>query len=174
MTTRSYTSRTEFAQYAFNPLVVIAVPFVLILLQALLPLRLPSLLILNLPLIAVIFFSVSRRSPIFGALFGCVIGLLQDALTGQYIGINGMAETLVGYAASSIGLQVDVENIATRLLMSFGFTLLQSGVVFGVERYLLRMPVYRLLWVHELIRAGLNTAVAIPLFLFLDRFKERD
>ncbi len=174
MTTRSYTSRTEFAQYSFNPLVVIAVPFVLILLQVLLPLRMPRLLILDLPLIAVIFFSVSWRSPIFGALFGCVIGLAQDALTGQYLGINGIAETLVGYAASSIGLQVDVENVATRLLMSFGFTLLQSGVIFGIERYLLRVPVDRLRWVHELIRAGVNTAIAIPLFVFLDRFKERE
>ena len=174
MTTRSYTSRTEFAQYSFNPLVVVAVPFVLILLQALLPLRMPRLLILDLPLIAVIFFSVSRRSPIFGAIFGCVIGLTQDALTGQYLGIHGIAETLVGFAASSIGLQVDVENIATRLLMSFGFLLLESGVIFAIERYLLRLPVDRLRWVHELIRAGVNTVIAIPLFLFLDRFKERD
>ena len=174
MATRSYTSRTEFAQYTFSPVVVVAVPLLLILLQAFLPHIFPRLLILDLPLIAVIFFSVSRRNPIFGAITGALIGLLQDALTGQPIGINGIANTIIGYAASSIGLEIDVENIATRVLMAFGFTLLQSGLLFLIEHYLLGFSTYRLLWVHELVRAGVNTAVAIPIFVFLDRTKRRD
>ncbi len=174
MATRSYTSRTEFAQYTFSPVVVVAVPLLLILLQAFLPHIFPRLLILDLPLIAVIFFSVSRRNPIFGAITGALIGLLQDALTGQPIGIYGIANTIIGYAASSIGLEIDVENIATRVLMAFGFTLLQSGLLFLIEHYLLGFSTYRLRWVHELVRAGVNTAVAIPIFVFLDRTKRRD
>ena len=85
-----------------------------------------------------------------------------------------MAKAVIGYAASSIGLQVDVENIVTRLLMAFVFSLIQSALLYLINRLLLGMPGYKLLWVHELIRAGLNTAVAVPLFLFLDRFKQRD
>ena len=174
MATRSYTSRRELEEYHFNPFVIIAVPIALILLQALLPKIFPRLLILDLPLIAVIFFAVGRRNPIFGALTGSAVGLLQDALTGQPIGVNGIAKSVIGYAASSIGIQVDVENLFTRLLMNFGFCMLQSVLLFLINRALLGRPDYHLLWLHELLRAGINTLVAIPLFLLLDRVKQRE
>ena len=121
-----------------------------------------------------IFFAVGRRNPILGALTGASIGLLQDALTGQPIGIYGMAKTIIGYAASSIGLQVDVENITTRILMNFGFSMLQSALLFLIERYLLGLGGHKVPWIHELYRALFNTMVAIPIFLLLDRTKRHD
>lgn len=174
MAIHSYTSRRELEVYRFSLLVTLLVPLALLLLQVLLPHLVPALLILNLPLVAVIFFAVARRNPISGAVTGALIGLLEDALTGKPIGINGMAKAVIGYAASSIGLQVDVENIITRTLMAFLFSLLQSGLLFLINRVLLGMPGYKLLWLHELLRAVANTAVAIPLFVLLDRFKYRD
>ena len=174
MPNRSYTSRNEFEQFSFNPIVTIAVPLALILIQAWLPKVFPRLLILDLPLLAVIFFAVARRNPILGALTGAMIGLLQDALTGLPIGINGLVKTMIGYAASSIGLQVDVENVTTRILMNFVFSLLQSALLFLIQRYLLGMRNYHVLWVHELLRAGLNTAIGVPLFILLDRTKRRE
>jgi rod shape-determining protein MreD len=122
----------------------------------------------------VIFFAVARRSPIAGALTGALIGLLQDALTGQPIGVSGIAKSVIGYIASSIGVQVDVENLITRVLMIFGFSMLQSLMVFAIDRVMLGNAEVHVLWVHEVIRAALNTAVAVPLFLFLDRFKLRE
>jgi rod shape-determining protein MreD len=174
MPVHSYTSRRELEEYRFSPVVTIAVPLLFILLQAYVPVKFHVLSILDLPLVAVIFFAVARRNPIYGALTGACIGLVQDALTGQPIGINGMAKSVIGYIASSIGVQVDVENFLTRLLMNFGFSLLQSGMLFVIERFMLGERDLHLLWVHELVRAGLNTAVAVPVFLFLDRFKLRD
>ena len=125
MADHSYTSRRELEQYHFSSVVTLLVPLVFLLLQHYLPKVFPRLLILDLPLIAVIFFAVARRNPIFGAITGACIGLFQDALTGQPIGINGVAKTLVGYGASSIGVQVDVENLTLRILMLFAFSLLQ-------------------------------------------------
>ena len=174
MATRSYTSRRELEEYRFSPVVTVLAPLVLLFLQAFLPKVFPRLLILDLPLIAVIFFSVSRRSPIAGSLTGAVIGLLQDLLTHQPVGVYGMAKTVIGYAASSIGVQVDVENLTTRVLMNFGFCLLESGLLFLIDRNLLGERGLHVLWLHELARAGLNTLVAVPLFLLLDRFKQRD
>ena len=174
MSTRSYTSRTEFEQYRFSALVTVAVPFVFILLQVYLPRAVPKLLYLDLPLLAVIFFSVGRRNPIAGAITGAVIGLFQDLMTGQPIGIFGLSNTVIGYAASSIGLEVDVEALPTRILMNFSFSLLNSALLFLIEHYMLGIREYRFLWVHELIRAGVNTAVAIPLFGLLDRTKQRE
>jgi rod shape-determining protein MreD len=172
--TASYTSRRELEEYSFSPIVTVVVPLVLVLLQAFLPKMLPRLLIMDLPLIAVIFFAVSRRSPIAGAFTGAAIGLLQDAISNQYLGVNGIAKSVIGYAAASIGVQIDVENLTTRILMNFVFCLLQSGLLFFITRYLEGMSSFHFLWVHELTRAAVNTALAMPLFLLLDRFKRQE
>ena len=175
MTTHSYTSRRELEEHSFHPAVAILVPLAAIVLQALLPRWSPWLAILDLPLVMTIFFAVSRRSPITGALTGAVIGLLEDALTGQPIGVNGMSKTVVGYIAASIGLQVDVEaSRTTRIVMNFLFSLLNSLLLFLIVRRLLGLNQEQLLWRHELLRAVANTAVAMPIFLALDRTKRTE
>jgi rod shape-determining protein MreD len=174
MATHSYTSRRELEQHSFPPAVAVLVPIAAILLQALLPKPFPRLAILDLPLIVTIFFAVSRRSPVAGTLTGAAIGLLQDALTNQPIGVNGMAKSVIGYIAASIGIQVDVENLTTRLLINFGFSILNSFLLFLINHRLLGFPGFHVLWVHELIRASINTVVAIPIFLLLDNTKRAD
>ena len=174
MATHSYTSRRELEQHSFPPAVAVLVPIAAILLQALLPKPFPRLAILDLPLIVTIFFAVSRRNPVAGTLTGAAIGLLQDALTNQPIGVNGMAKSVIGYIAASIGIQVDVENLTTRLLINFGFSILNSFLLFLINHRLLGFPGLHVLWVHELIRASINTVVAIPIFLLLDNTKRAD
>jgi rod shape-determining protein MreD len=171
MAIRSYTSRRELDEHTFHPAVALLVPVGFIILQALLPRPFPRLAILDLPLIATIFFAVSRRSPIAGTLTGAAIGLLQDALTNQYIGINGITKAIIGYIAASIGFKVDVENPSTRVLMSFGFFLLQSALLYLIQGHLLGERGVQILWLHELLRAVVNTLVAIPIFFLLDRTK---
>jgi rod shape-determining protein MreD len=174
MATHSYTSRRELEQHSFPPAVTLLVPLAAIVLQALLPKPIPRLAILDLPLIVTLFFAVSRRNPVAGTLTGAAIGLLQDMLTNQPIGVNGMAKSVIGYVAASIGVQVDVENITTRVLINFGFSLLNSALLFLINRRLLGLPDYHILWLHELVRAVVNTVVAIPIFLLLDRFKRTE
>jgi rod shape-determining protein MreD len=174
MVTRSYMSRREVEQQSFSIPVAVLVPVAAILLQVLLPRLLPGLAILDLPLVVTIFFAVSRRNPIAGTATGGIIGLLQDLLTSQPIGVNGMAKSVIGYAAASLGSQIDVENTATRALMTFSFSLLQSLLLYLIERRLLGIRGFHLLWLHELIRAAVNTAVALPVFLLLDHWKHRE
>jgi rod shape-determining protein MreD len=174
MPTHSFTSRRELEQHSFHPAVTLLVPVAAIVLQALLTRPFPIFEVFNLPLIITIFFAVSRRSPIAGALTGAVIGLLQDAITAQPIGINGIALTVIGYAAASIGLQIDVENLTTRVLMNFGFSLLNSLLLFLIHRRLIGEPAFHLLWTHEVLHAIANTLIAIPIFLLLDRAKRTD
>jgi rod shape-determining protein MreD len=174
MSTHSYTSRRELEQHSFPPAVAILVPLLAVLLQALLPRPFPRLSILELPLIATVFFAVSRRNPVAGTLTGAAIGLLQDALTSQPIGVNGMAKSVIGYIAASIGIQVDVENLTTRLLINFGFSILNSLLLFLINRRLLGSPEFHILWVHELIRAAINAIVALPIFYLLDNTKRRE
>jgi rod shape-determining protein MreD len=174
MATRSYTSRRELDEHTFHPAVALLVPIGFIVLQALLPKPFPRLAILDLPLIATIFFAVSRRSPIAGTLTGTAIGLLQDALTNQPIGVNGMAKALIGYAAASIGFKVDVDSVTTRAVMSFSFFVLQSLLLYLIQRRLLDMHGFHVLWPHELLRAAINTVAAIPIFLLLDHTKVQE
>ena len=174
MADHSYTSRRELEEHSFHPAITLLVPVAAILLQVLLPKPLPSLAILDLPLIVTIFFAVSRRSPIAGTLTGAIIGLLQDALSNRPIGVNGIAKAIIGYIAASIGVQVDVEALTTRLLMNFVFCLLQSLILYLIDSRLLGLPGEHLLWKHELLRAAVNTAVAIPLFFLLDAAKRTD
>lgn len=171
MPEHSYTSRRELEQYHFHPLVTVLAPLLCILLGALLPRIWAPLEILDLPLIATVFFAVSRRSPVAGTLTGTAIGLLQDAFTDLPFGVNGIAKAIVGYMGASLGFALDVDNIANRVLMNFIASLVQSGILYTITRRMLGDATVQLRPVHELIRAGVNTAVAIPLFALLDRFK---
>jgi rod shape-determining protein MreD len=175
MLTRSYMSRREVLEHRFSLPVTLLVPAVAILLQVYLPRVMPFFAMVDLPLLVTLFFASSRRSPIAGTATGMVIGLVQDVLTpNQPIGVNGMAMAVIGYAAASLSSQIDVENIFTRGALSFCFSIIQSVLLFGIERRMLGHTGFRLLWVHELIKAVVNTVVAIPLFLLLDRWKQQE
>lgn len=170
----SYTSRRELEQHSFPPAVSLLVPVAAIVLQVLISKLSWRLGVVDLPLIVAIFFAVSRRNPVAGTLTGMAIGLLQDALTAQPIGVNGMAKSVIGYIAASIGVQVDVEAIMTRILINFGFSLLNSALLFLINRRLLGLQQFHLMWLHELVRACVNTVVALPIFMLLDRTKRAD
>src|SRR5271156_2768395 len=174
MVPRSYMPRREVEQQSFSLPVAVLVPVAAILLQVLLPRLFAPLAILDLPFIVTLFFAVSRRSPIAGTVTGATIGLLQDVLTNQPIGVNGMAKSAIGYAAASLGSQIDVENMATRALLAFGFSLLQSLLFYLIERWLLGIHGFQLRWFHSVIWACANTALAVPLFLLMDRGKIKE
>jgi rod shape-determining protein MreD len=80
----------------------------------------------------------------------------------------------VGYIAASIGFAVDVENVLNRILLVFSLSLLDSGLLYLIEHWLLANMTYPLEPLHELIRAVANSVVAIPLFYLLDRFRTRE
>jgi rod shape-determining protein MreD len=174
MVTRSYMSRREAEQQSFNLLATVLIPLVAILLQVMVPRIFPRVGIVDLPLIVTLFFAVSRRSPVAGTVTGAVIGLLQDLLSGIPVGVNGMAKSVVGYAAASLGSRIDVENTATRAVLTFCFSLLQSVLLYLIQRRLLGIHGFHVLWLHELIRAVVNLLVAVPVFVLLDRWKQKE
>jgi rod shape-determining protein MreD len=168
----AYTSREEIEVYRFRPVFVIVVSLAAIFLQAFLPARIRFLAIFDLPLLVTIFFAVARRNPVSGLLTGCLIGLVQDALTAKMIGLYGIAKTVVGYAASSLGVKIDVENPGSRLILTFVFYLLHRVVYLIVQSGLVQEPVSAQ-WLHHLGAAFANGLLAIVLFAVLDRFKHR-
>jgi rod shape-determining protein MreD len=105
-------------------------------------------------------------------LTGAVIGLLQDSLTHQPIGVYGIAKTLVGYGASSLGVKIDVENAGTRFLITLFFYYIHEMVYFAVARWLLSLTL-QWNWPHELGSGLANAALAVALFAALDKLKQR-
>jgi len=174
MPEHSYTSRRELDQYRFTPWVTVLAPLACILVQVELPRLWPPLALLDLPLLAVIFFAVSRRSPIAGTVTGTLIGLFQDGLTNHPFGIFGIAKGLIGYCAASIGFAIDAENPVNRTVMVFAFSLLQSGLLYFIQHGLLADHSFPLMPIHQLLAAAANAVVAVPLFYMLDRFKVRE
>ena len=167
-----YSSREQFEVYRFSWITAILVPLMALLLQAYLPLRLPFFDLFDLPLLATIYFAVSRRKPVTGMLTGCIIGLIQDSLTHRPLGLYGMAKTVVGYAASSLGLRIDVDNPGSRLLMGFAFYIVHQLIYFAVARGLaIQSLTWR--WGHELIAAVANALLAVLLFAVMDKFRQR-
>lgn len=166
-------SRREMEEHRFHPLVLILVPLLAIFLQVYLPLRFPSIGILNLPVLVVIYFSVSRRSPIAGTFLGLVIGIIQDAMTHLPLGINGIIDCILGYLAASIGLRIDVDNPGTRLIMNFTFILLASTLHLLILRHLIGIHEQ---WygLHDLVRALVNALVGVVLFALLDRLRQQE
>ena len=168
----SYTSREQIEVYRFSLPVAILVPLLAIFLQAFLPLRFSFFSIFDLPLLVVIFFAMARRSQVAGLMTGAVIGLLQDALTHHPLGVYGIAKTVVGYGASSLGVKLDVESVGTRLLVTTGFYVVHQIIYFTIARLLVGLDL-RWVWSRELIAAVANAVVGVLLFTLMDRLKER-
>ena len=168
----SITSREQFEVHKFSAATAILVPRGAILIQAYLPLKVHLFSVFDLPLLVTIFFAVARRNPITGLLTGMTIGLLQDALTHSYIGLFGIAKTVVGFAASSLGVKIDVENPGSRLLMTVAFYFLQRFVYIAVARGMADMEAPFSAG-HELGAALANGFLAVVAFALLDRTKQR-
>ena len=169
----SYTSREQVEVYRFSWPISIGLPFLLVGLQAFLPVRMPFFRIFDFGLLLTIFFAVSRRSQVSGMLTGAAIGLLQDCLTHTPFGVFGIAKTLVGYGASSIGIRIDVENPGSRFLLTFFFYVVHLAVFVAIERALMGQQVHFNLG-HEAGAAVANSVMAVFLFALLNRFKIRD
>jgi len=167
-----YTPREQIEVYRFSVPVAILVPLAVIFLQAFIPLRFPFFSVFDLPLLVVIFFAMARRSQVAGLLTGACIGLLQDALTHRPLGMYGIAKTVVGYGASSLGVKLDAESAGARLLITTGFYVVHQVIYFTIARALVELNL-QWSWSRELLAAVANAFLGVLLFALMDRLKQR-
>ncbi len=149
------------------------VPLAALVLQAWLPRLLGRFMYMDLPLLVTIYFALNRRSPIHGTLLGAILGMAQDGLTQGAIGIHGIANTVIGFLAASVGIRVVVENNVIRMVMNFALTLLASGIVAFIVRVLLGLD-WHSSWLDELLRAAGNSLIGAVVFPLLDRTQSGD
>ena len=156
----------------FRVVWLIVIPLASIAFQVNIPLFFKHLGYLELPLLVTVYFSLMQRNPMGGTFIGAVIGLLQDALANQPLGIFGMVKTLVGYFAASISIKIDVDNPTIRAALSFFFFCFHQFFTWILVRALLGQAIDFDV-TQTLLFGLLNGLVAIPLFLILDKLRER-
>ena len=168
--------RRDIESHRYPLLVYALVPLAALVLQAWMPRLLGPYAVyawFDLPLVGTGYFAIGRRSPIQGTLMGAGMGLFEDALSHHAIGVNGVAKTVVGFLAASVGVRIDVENHTIRLILNFLLSLLSSAIFVFTNRVLLGLDLeWR--WFTEVFRAVGNSVIAIVLFPLLDRLQIRE
>jgi rod shape-determining protein MreD len=155
----------------FRTWVLFAVPLAAILFQVYVPLFFEFLGFVEMPLLVVIYFALMRRSQISGLLVGAVVGLAQDSLSKNPLGMFGIVKTLVGYFAASVGVRLDVDHFFLRLVLTFFFFVFHQSFYWVMQRALLgHQPAFEIQkW---LVLGLLNAVVGVSLFHFLDKLRE--
>lgn len=148
----------------------VLIPLFAILFQVYVPRFIEALSYLELPLLVTIYFSLMRRHPISGSLIGAGIGLVQDSLSQNYLGLFGIVKTVVGYTAASVSQRFDVENTALRFVLTFVFFVFHQFAVWFLARSLVGQNIEFQL-PQTIIFAFLNAVVAVPFYMILDRLR---
>ena len=165
--------RRDMGVHSYPVLVYALTPLAALVLQAWLPRLVLGYTWFDLPLVVTVYFALARRNPIQGTLMGAGMGLFEDALTHHAIGVNGIAKTVAGFLAGSVGVRIDVENHTIRTMVTFLLSLLSSVIYFSIYRILLGLNL-EWSWLAELMKAVVNALIAMVLFPLLDRTRVRD
>jgi rod shape-determining protein MreD len=148
--------------------VALALIVLMVVLQVVLARYVPSLSMLDLPLISVLYLTIAKESLLWTIFSGSALGLLQDSLSLSALGMNGFTKISIGclaYLANSI---LAIDRVVTR----FGLLFLSS--VLGSLLFL----VLRILFLNReeviesrrlLISGVLNACVGLLLFYLLDK-----
>ncbi len=157
--------------YRVHPATLWTASLVALLLQTFLPVKIPLARLMDFPLLVVIYFSLVRRDKIFGIGLGTSLGLLQDALSHGFIGINGIAEAVVGYLAASVSTRFELESLLARMFMTGAFVLVHNLCLAGLQQALLESPPAfdYLSLISSLL---VNVALGLVIFQILDRFRQ--
>jgi rod shape-determining protein MreD len=149
----------------------VGIPLLAILFQVYVPRFFQFLGFLEMPLLVVVYFALMRRNQISGLMLGAVVGLAQDSLSKNPLGMFGLVDTLVGYFASSIGLRLDVENALMRVLLTFFFFVFHQFFYWVLAHALLSQHA-PFDFTRTLLMGLLNAVVGLSLYFFIDKLRE--
>jgi rod shape-determining protein MreD len=150
---------------------LIAVPLAAILFQIYVPRFFQFLRYLEFPLLVTVYFALMRRSQMAGIFIGAGIGLVQDSLSHQPIGMFGLIKTMAGYFAASVGMRFDVDHVLIRFVLALFFFVFHEFFYWVLARALLGQAL--VFDIQQTVIVGLlNAAVGISMYHFLDRLKE--
>jgi rod shape-determining protein MreD len=165
-------NRRDVRIFRFSAWVMVGIPLLAILLQVYLRLFFDFFKYLDLPLLVTVYLALMRRSQTGGLIAGAIMGLAQDSLMNNPLGMYGICKTLVGYFTASIGLKIDAEQPFIRFLVTLLFFVFHQFLYWVLQRALLgQIVIFDLRQV--LIFAGINSVLGVLIFHLLDNLRER-
>jgi rod shape-determining protein MreD len=141
-----------------------------VVLQVLLTRYFPRLL-LDLPLVSVLYLTIAKENLLWTIGSGTLVGFLQDSLSPGPLGLNGFTKISVGCLAYMANTFLAIDRVTTRWGMLFISSLL-AGVLFPVLRilFLNRNEVFD---GERILLSGLiNASVGLPLFYIFDKISQ--
>ena len=156
--------------WKYRWILFVGIPLGAILFQVYIPRFVEQLAYLELPLLLTLYVSMMRRSPVLGVGFGATMGLAQDSLSHNPLGMFGIVKTLVGYFAAFVSQRFDIDNPLVRFSLALFFVFFHQLLYWVMTRALLGV-VFDFDPKQAGVESVLNAAVAVPLFHILDRLK---
>ncbi len=130
---------------------------------------LPAALYLDLSLVFVLYIGWNS-SPSKGAVSGIAFGLLQDAISGIFLGLNGLSKTLMGFGGAYLSKWLLLEGLVARGILIGLLSAVDEGIVVGM-RALLGQTIQQEVWLRILIQVPVTGIVGAVIFHFYDRIK---
>jgi len=159
------------AAFRMRPFAIVLLPFVAVLYESYVSQFVEQLAYVKLPFLVMLYFSLMWRNQLAALFYGAGVGLLEDSLASHPIGLFGITKTLAGYFAASVSLRFDVDHSAIRFILVFFFYLFDQIFYWVLQQALVGLP-DPFNPAQIFILAGLNSAVAVPLFMLFDKMKE--
>jgi rod shape-determining protein MreD len=153
-------------------MLIIVLMFVVNAIQAVLSVYVaPTSLVLDLTLIAVVFYSIKYQEE-GGTVIGFFFGLLQDAFSGGVFGMNAFCKTMVGFIVGKTAKKLLLESFVTYFLVIFCANILE-----GIMAFLL-LIIFEVVTVHNfavnlLPSSFLNGIIGIAVFRLIRLFRRR-
>ncbi len=107
----------------------------------------------DLVLILVVFFALFSGSS-GGAFFGFLGGLAQDALTGQYLGLNALTKLVIGYSVAQVERKVYKDYPLIPVMVVFMVSLANQILVFILSAPFTAQPPFPEIFLKVILPAG--------------------
>ena len=111
-----------------------------------------------------------NSSPAKGAVSGIAFGLLQDAISGIYLGLNGLSKTLMGFGGAYLSKWLFLEGLFARCVLIGFLSAVDEGIVVGM-RAVLGQTIQQEVWLRILIQVPVTGIAGGVIFHFYDRIK---
>ena len=120
----------------------------------------------DLVLVAVVYIALTN-GPLGGMFAGSVAGLIQDSLTTSFLGVGGLAKSIVGFFAGAFAQQFIVTATLPRLVMFLCATVVHSAVLMGLY-YVLEARAFPSPWRTIGSQALANALVGMVAFAVIE------
>jgi rod shape-determining protein MreD len=138
-----------------------------VVLQVLLTRYFPRLL-LDLPLVAVLYLTMAKESLLWTIMSGTAVGFLQDSLSPGPSGLNGFTKIAIGCLAYMTNTIIAVDRVATRWGLLFVSSLL-AALLFVLLRVLFLNRNESIDGERILLSGLINACAGLPLFYIFDK-----